>query len=399
MSGDDLIIRIAARGEGVTADGRHAALAAPGDTLDTSGVVRNGPHHVTPPCRHFPACGGCQLQHVSDAAYATYVTDRIVQALHAQGIDTPPMAPPHLSPPRTRRRASLRAERRGKAIVLGFNEASSSRIVDMSDCHVLLPELVALVAPLRRLLSVLLRDRARATVVMTRCDQGVDLMLGGFEVDGLVATEALISFAETHRLARLSVDEGYGPSVRYAPDSVTITLGHASVTLPEGAFIQATADGEAVLIEAIRSALSGSGQSVDLFAGLGTFALALPGKVRAVEGARDAVLALAATRRVDVEHRDLFRRPLSAKEFLGFDGVVLDPPRAGAREQIGELAQSNVPRIAYVSCNPATFARDSRVLLDSGYRIDHITPVGQFRWSTHVELAAVFSRVSSSVRR
>ena len=392
MSDADLIVRIASRGEGVTSDGRHAALAAPGDWLRGNGIVDLGPDHATPPCRHFPTCGGCQLQHVSDAAYATYITDRIVHALHAQGIDAPAMSTPHLSLPRTRRRASLRAERRGRAVILGFNEGASNRIIDLNECHVILPELFALLAPLRRLLATVLRDRGRATVTMTRCDQGIDLMLGGFEVEGLAGTEALIAFGETQGLARLSLDEGYGPSIRYMPDVATVTLSGMPVAMPEGAFLQATADGEAALVDAVAKALSGVMTIADLFAGLGTFALALPGNVHAVEGARDAVLALMATRRVGVEHRDLFRRPLSVNELNQFDGLVLDPPRAGAKEQVAEVARSSVARLAYVSCNPATFARDAKTLIDGGYRLERITPVGQFRWSTHVELAASFQR-------
>ena len=392
MSDADLIVRIASRGEGVTADGRHAALAAPGDQLLASGALVPGPDHATPPCRHFPTCGGCQLQHVSDAAYATYITDRIVHALHAQGIAAPEIGVPHLSAPRTRRRASLRAERRGRAVLLGFNEGASNRIVDLTECHVILPELFAVIAPLRRLLAVLLRDRGRASVTMARADQGIDLMLGGFEVEGLAAVEALTAFGAIQSLARLSLDEGYGPSVRYAPGPVMVTLSGVPVALPEGAFLQATADGEATLVAAVRTAMSGAGDVADLFAGLGTFALALPGKVHAVEGARDAVLALAATQRVAVEHRDLFRRPLAADELSRFDGLVLDPPRAGAKEQVAEIAKSDIPRVAYVSCNPATFARDAKMLIDGGYRLERITPVGQFRWSTHVELAASFRR-------
>lgn len=392
MNDPDLIVRIAARGEGVTVDGRHASLAAPGDRLRTDGTVENGPDHATPPCRHFPICGGCQLQHVGAAAYSRYIIDRITHALNAQGVSAPVIVSTHLSLPRTRRRASLRAERRGKKVLLGFNEGGSNSIVDLTECHVLLPDLFALLTPLRRLLGVLLKDRGRAGVTLTRSDQGIDVMLGGFEADGLAAVESLTAFGEANALARLSLDEGYGPSVRFAPNDVTITLGGVPVALPEGAFLQATADGEAALVEAVKVALTGAAQVADLFAGLGTFALALPGQVHAVEGARDTVLALAATRRVSVEHRDLFRRPLSSAELNRFDGVVLDPPRAGAKEQITELAQSTVARIAYVSCNPATFARDAKTLIDGGYHLDGIKPVGQFVWSTHVELAASFSR-------
>ena len=385
-------MRIASRGEGVAADGRHAKLAAPGDLLLADGTITAGPGRALPPCRHFPVCGGCQLQHVSDTAYATYITGRIISALNAQGIDAPQIDKAHVSPPRTRRRASMRAERRGKRIILGFNEAASNAIVDLGECHVMLPELFALLRPLRSLLIAMLPDNARAAIKLSRADQGVDLMLGGFEVQGLHAIEILAAFGKANSLARLSLDEGLGPSVRYAPGDVSVTLAGVPIALPEGAFLQATADGEAALVKAVQSALTGAVEVADLFAGLGTFALALPGKVLAVEGARDAVLALIAARRVAVEHRDLFRRPLSVAELSRFDGVVLDPPRAGAKEQVAALAKSAIPKIAYVSCNPATFARDAKTLVDGGYRLERITPVGQFRWSTHVELAAAFIR-------
>ena len=286
----------------------------------------------------------------------------------------------------------MRAECRGKRVIVGFNEGASNNIVDLNECHVLLPELFALVAPLRRLLGIVLRDKARASVMLTRVDQGVDVLLGGFEVADLAVVEALSRFGESNKLARISLDEGYGPSVRYAPSDVTVTLSGVPVAMPEGAFLQATADGEAALVNAVKASLTGATNIVDLFAGLGTFALSLPGRVHAVEGARDAILSLTAARRVSTEHRDLFRRPLSVAELDRFDGVVLDPPRAGAKEQIAELALSSVNKIAYVSCNAATFARDAKLLIDGGYKLECITPVGQFRWSTHVELAAAFSR-------
>lgn len=388
----ETIVRLAARGDGVSDAGRFFAGTAPGDTVTPNGKVTPGPHHAVPPCRHFGTCGGCQLQHIDDTSYARFVIDRITGALAEQRIDAPYFAPVHLSPPNTRRRASLRAERRGRQVLLGFNEGASHRIVDLRECHVLLPELVALIVPLRRLLAVVMPDRGRATVMLTRADQGTDVLLAGFEVEGLAAIEALNDFAATHALARLSLDEGLGPSARWCPEPPTISLGGVAVALPDGAFLQATADGEAALVAAVREAIGDAASILDLFAGLGTFALSLSGQVKAIEGSRDAALALRATRRVAVEHRDLFRRPLSAAELNGADAVILDPPRAGAREQIGELAKSTVPRITYVSCNPATFARDTRALIDGGYRLERITPVGQFRWSTHVELVAAFSR-------
>ena len=393
------VIRLAARGDGVTADGRHVALAAPGDMVDNAAEIIPGPHHIEPPCRHFPRCGGCQLQHVDDESYAAYLVERIASALAAQKLDAPEILAPHLSPPRTRRRASLRAERVGKRIVLGFNEAVSHFVVDMRECHILLPELFALVEPLRNLFGTLLGPRKSANLHLSWTDQGADVAIEGIAIEGLTAHEALTEFAQTHRLARLAIDEGYGSEARWEPEPVTVTLGGIAVGFPIKGFLQATADGEAALVAAVRRAIDGGGQVADLFCGLGTFALpiATEAKVVGVEGARDAALALRmaanlAVRPIAVEHRDLFRRPLAEAEFARFDAIILDPPRAGAKEQIPALARSRAERIAYVSCNPATFARDTRMLVDGGWRIEWIKPAGQFRWSTHVELVASFLR-------
>jgi 23S rRNA (uracil1939-C5)-methyltransferase len=265
----------------------------------------------------------------------------------------------------------------------------------MRECHVLRPELFALLDPLRSLLARLLPVKRTGEVHLTLADQGVDLMLKGVRIEGLEAVEALTAFCEENQLARLSIDEGFGAEPRYEPRPVTITLGATSVPFPVGAFLQATREGESALVAAVLEATRDSQRPLDLFAGLGTFALSLSGRVTAAEASRDAVLALKrAAPRVDAQHRDLYRRPFDASELTPHDAVALDPPRAGAEEQVKALAASVVTRIAYVSCNPATFARDARVLADGGYRLDWVQPVGQFLWSTHVELAASFTRSS-----
>ena len=390
MTGDP-IIRIAGRGDGVSASGQHRAFAAPGDVIADDGTLVEGPGHQVPPCRHFPECGGCQLQHVTDAAYADYCANRIVGALAQHGLASD-VRPAHLSPPRSRRRASLRAMGANGRVLIGFNAAKSHDIVDMRECHVLDPRLFALVAPLRKLLASMMGKRASADIQLTLTDQGVDVALKGVQVEGLDAVEALTAFCERHQLARLTIDEGYGPEPRFEPGRVTISLSGQPVAFPSGAFLQATADGEAALVAAVREAVGAAQRPLDLVAGLGTFALALDGTVTAAEAAREAVLALMATPRVATVHRDLYRRPYDATELGAHDAVILDPPRAGAFEQVKQLATSSVARIAYVSCNPASFARDAEALVAGGYTLDWVKPVGQFRWSTHVELAAAFSR-------
>lgn len=387
----DPIIRIAARGDGVSASGQHVPFAVPGDLLLEDGTIQPGPGHQVPPCRHFPVCGGCQLQHLTDAAYADYCASRIIGALAQHGIESDVRAT-YLSPPRTRRRATLRALRVGSGVQLGFNEAGTSRIVDLKECHVLDPRLFAMLGPLRKLLMTILPTKRSGEVQLTLADQGVDLGLKGVTIDGYEGAMALNDFAESNRLARLSIDDGIGPETRYEPGPVTVTLGSTAVALPSGAFLQATADGEAALVSSVREAIGDAQRPVDLFAGLGTFALSIGGKVSAAEAARDIADSLMrSARTVAVQHRDLYRRPLDSAELAVFDAIILDPPRSGALDQIRQIAASGVPRIAYVSCNPATFARDAAELVEGGYHLEWVRPVGQFRWSTHVELASAFS--------
>jgi 23S rRNA (uracil1939-C5)-methyltransferase len=386
---NELIVRIAARGDGVTVSGRHVPFGVPGDAVLDDGALAFGPHHQEPPCRHFPECGGCQLQHADDEAYRGYLISRVETALAQHGLSTK-IHEPHLSPPRTRRRATLRALRVGQGAVLGFNAEKSHRIVDMRECHIMRPELFALVEPLRRLLGGLLPPKRTAEVQLTLVNPGADVLLKGVEAKGLDATEALTAFGTEQRVARLSIDQGLGPEIIFEPEPVTVTLAGTAVGFPVGGFLQATQDGEAALVEAVKAVATGG--IADLFAGLGTFALGI-GAAYAAEASREAVAALKrAAPAMTVEHRDLYRRPLDAGELARFDSVILDPPRAGAAEQVAQLAASSVARIAYVSCNPATFARDAKALVDGGYKLGWVRPVGQFRWSTHVELAACFTR-------
>ena len=387
---NELVVRIAARGDGVTASGRHVPFGVPGDALLDDGALALGPHHQEPPCRHFPECGGCKLQHVDDEAYRGYLVSRVEMAL-AQHEVTTEIREPHLSPPNSRRRASLRALKLGQGAVIGFNAAKSHRIVDMQEDYILRPELLELIGPLRQLLAAILQPRRTAEVQLTLVDQGVDVLLKGVEPRGIEAMESLTAFAVVQRVARLSLDQGLGSETVYEPQPVTITLSGVAVAFPHGAFLQATAGGEAALVGAVREATSDARRVADLFSGLGTFALAADAAY-AAEASRDAAASLKrAAPRMTVEHRDLYRRPLDAGELKGFDAVILDPPRAGAEEQVRGLVGLGLSRISYVSCNPATFARDAKTLADAGYKLEWVRPVGQFRWSTHVELAACFS--------
>jgi 23S rRNA (uracil1939-C5)-methyltransferase len=399
VSDYDLIVRVAARGDGVTPDGRHVPLAAPGDRLNPDGGLIHGGHHATPPCPHFPLCGGCQLQHLDEQSLATFVRERVTHALATQKVEAEEVMPVHLSPPATRRRIAVRSAWAGRHFQLGFSTEKSHRIIDLEQCDVMVSVLFALMEPLRAFLAPRVAQKRNVQVKLALVDQGVDMLIENLPVEGLEAHEALSAFAKAQGLARLSLDDGYGPTARWEPEPVTVALGGVPVAYPAYGFLQATADGQQALVAAVIAAIGDAKLVADLFAGLGTFALSVGEgrKVYAAEGDRAAIMALKsaagqAKRQVFTEHRDLFRRPLSPQELNRFDAVILDPPRAGAKEQIGQLAASIVAKIAYVSCNPASFARDARTLVDAGYRLQRIWPVGQFRWSTHVELVGEFAR-------
>ena len=393
------IIRVAARGDGVTADGRYVAHAAPGDVLDPSGGLIHGPHHNTPPCQHFPLCGGCQLQHLDEESLRTFIADRVTHALATQQVDIGEIMPVHLSPPSTRRRVAVRSAWAGKQLQLGFSTEKSHRIIDLRQCDVMAPQLFVLLKPLRELLAPRLNRARQAQIKLAIVDQGIDVLIENWIANDLDTHEALSEFAKTHGLARLSLDEGYGPVPFWEPEPVTVTLGGVAVAYPPYGFLQATPDGEVALIAAVHQVVGAKNIIADLFAGLGTFALSFdsPRKIYAGEADREAIAGLKAAvgragRTIFTEHRDLFRRPLSSEELNKFEAVILDPPRAGAKEQVAQLAASKVSDIAYVSCNPASFARDAKTLVSAGYRLQRIWPVGQFRWSTHIELVGQFSR-------
>jgi 23S rRNA (uracil1939-C5)-methyltransferase len=373
----------------------------PGDLVDAAGVVlTRGPNHVAAPCPHFDQCGGCQLQHVAEPVYQRWLGDRIVMALRQHGLTAQTVAPALLSPPRSRRRASLRAIRTANGVVLGFNTRKSHQIIDVQDCLILHPRLQAQLAPLRLLLKTLLAPGKSALIELLLAANGVDLILADLGRQGLTGQEQLAAFADSQDLARLSLKGPAGIDIIVERRAPRLEFGGVSVLLPPGSFTQATEQGEADLIAAVRTQSGNAARIADLFCGIGTFALPLSCSgttVLAADAAGPAVNALAraakdAGRSIETAHRDLFRRPFTAKELDAFDCVVLDPPRAGAEAQCQQLAASTVAKIVYVSCNPNTFARDAAMLVAGGYTLGQIQPVGQFLWSTHVELVATFFR-------
>ena len=394
----ETIVRIAAKGDGVTSSGRHVRAGVPGDTVDAAGKLTPGPHRATPTCPHFGTCGGCQLQHADEASLHDFVTARVVNAAEGQGVEIGELLPTHLSPPQSRRRATLHGLRAQKGAVLGFRASGSHQIVDLRVCDVLDPALSRHVKGLRTLIAEH-GGKGPVDVAMALCDQGVDIAIKNLPMEGLAATEAILDYARNTDVARFSVDLGYGSETGWEPEPVTVSFAGVPVSMPVGAFLQATPDAEAQMLADATEWLSGSGSVVDLFSGLGTFTFALRGgrKVLGVEADHAAHLACKAAAgrlsdQVFTVHRDLFRNPLTTAELSPFGAALLDPPRAGAKAQIAQIAASDLQRVVYVSCNPSSWSRDVAALHKGGFRLAKLRPVGQFRWSTHVELTSLLVR-------
>jgi 23S rRNA (uracil1939-C5)-methyltransferase len=374
-----------------------------GDHLINTRIVTPSPDRVRPPCPHARTCGGCLMQHASDPFVADWKLGIVKGALAGHGIDAP-FRPIQTSPPQSRRRATLTARRTKSGGLIGFHARASDLLVAIPNCRLLHPDIMVTLPALEALVKLGGSRSADVTLMVTRSLGGPDVVVtGGKPADAALRLD-LARLTESHGIARLTWNDEV-IALRTAPIQ---RFGRALVIPPPGVFLQATEHAQAALLAAVTEAVGPAARIADLFAGVGTFALPLSenAEVHAVEG--DAAMTAAlekawrqaeGLKRLTVEARDLFRRPLDADEMKDFDAVVIDPPRAGAEAQTAALAGSGVPLIAAVSCNPVTFARDAKVLLAAGYTLDWVQVVDQFRWSAHVELAARFSRAKSLRKR
>jgi 23S rRNA (uracil1939-C5)-methyltransferase len=402
------INRLGHLGDGIIDGPLYAPLTLPGevvtgtpegDILKDVKIITPSADRVSAPCRHFKSCGGCQLQHASDGFLAGWKTDNVKAALAAHGIKAE-FLPIAISPPRARRRATFAARRTKKAAMAGFHAKGSDVIVEISDCHLLHPDLLKAL-PVAEDLAIAGASRKHPIdVAVTLSAQGLDVLVTrGKPLDGPLRI-SLAALAEKHMLARLCWEDEV-ISYRVPPEQI---FGTAHVAPPPGSFLQATAEGQAMLQADVKRILAGAKQVVDLYAGCGTFALdlATQSAVHAVEGSAEMMAALDAGWRntqglkpVTHEVRDLHQRPLLPDELAKFDAAVIDPPRIGAEAQIARICAARTPKIAYVSCNPTSFARDAKALVEAGYQLGPVRVVDQFRWSAHVELVAEFNITSA----
>jgi 23S rRNA (uracil1939-C5)-methyltransferase len=388
---------VAARPLQARGDGWHAFAETIADATDA---------RVEPPCRHFGRCGGCVLQHWRDAEYRTWKAGLVSYALSQAGFTPPDPLPFVPGLPGERRRMDFAVRRAAGRIVLGLHEQRSAEVVDVTDCLVLHPTLMALMEPLHGLLQGLKAVRREGSVVINLLDSGPDMLL---RTDAALTLEdriALTDFARDHGLPRVSQ-----AGANDTPETIGLLrppvteLSGVIVRPPPGVFMQATAEGERAIIEAVLSGMpakiTGKTRVAELYAGCGTltFALARVVRVAAFEGdtatfgaLKQAINQGGVAGRIEAFQRDLARQPLSAKELGAFAAVVLDPPHGGAAAQIGQIAAAGIATVVYVSCNPATLSRDARVLRLAGYKLASVTAIDQFLWSARVESVSVFRR-------
>ena len=399
------IVRLGAQGDGIaeTAEGgpRFVPFALPGERVRVAGdemveiVAGCHPRRTTPVCRHFGTCGGCVAQHMHEDLYAEWKRGIVVEAFRQRGL-APEVAPLLRVPAGSRRRAVLTAKRVGEKVTLGYHGRRSHALFDLEECPVLVPEIVAALPALRAVAGLLAGEGMRFTVLATPA--GLDVA-----VDGKVrradarAAAALARIAAQSGLARITLG---GETIIERAVPVLQTSG-VDVAPPPGAFVQAVAAAESALVGGVLERIGKPKRTADLFCGIGTFALGIARRSRvsafdsdagSIATLQTAVRHAAGLKPVEARVRDLFREPLSARELAGFDAVVLDPPRAGAKAQCEALAGSAVSSIAYVSCDPATLARDVRTLVDAGFRLGRVSVIDQFVFTAHVELVAALTR-------
>jgi 23S rRNA (uracil1939-C5)-methyltransferase len=406
-----LIVTLGGEGDGLaqgpafvpfTLPGERVTAVGAGERRDLLEVLTPSAERIAPVCPHFGTCGGCALQHWAAEPYLAWKVERLAGTLARQHIETE-ILPAFAAAPATRRRVALHARRGGReAAKLGYKARKSWDLVDIDVCPISDPAIQAAIPALKRLAAPLFEHpKSAPTLHVTLTASGLDIDISGVErKSGGLSADARVQLAERAAeagFARVAMDG----EAAYLARQPQVRLGAATVALPAGAFLQATPQAEAAMTAFVAEQAAGASRIADLFCGVGTFTfrLAAIAPVYAADSAPEVVRALSSAlagapglHGVTAEARDLVRRPVLAEELKKTDVAVFDPPRAGAAEQTAELARSTLARVIGVSCNPATFARDARTLIDAGFTLDRVLPVDQFLWSPHIELVGVFSR-------
>jgi 23S rRNA (uracil1939-C5)-methyltransferase len=385
----------------LTLPGERITASVSGDRAELAEVLESSADRVAPPCLHFGDCGGCSLQHWAAAPYLAWKGELVRQALARERIETE-IAPVFAIPPGVRRRLALHARRDGAQVRIGFKARRSWRLVELTACTIAEPRLIAALPALKVLAEPFLaHPKSAPTLHVTWTASGIDVDVTGVErKSGALSAEARTRAARAAAAGDIARVTLAGELV-YQSRAPMVRIGPATVALPAGGFLQASAEAEAAMSAVMTNAVAGASRVADLFCGVGTFTfrLAQTASVQASDASEPAVKALMSAistapglKAITAQARDLARRPMLAMEMKKLDAVVFDPPRAGAQEQVREIAGSKVPLAVGVSCNVQTFARDARILVDAGFSLAEVHPIDQFLWSPHVELVGVFRR-------
>jgi 23S rRNA (uracil1939-C5)-methyltransferase len=400
--------RVGAQGDGVASGGKgpvFVPFTLPGERIGCAvtgaegtvmSVLEPSPERVVPACRHFETCGGCTSQHWAPGPYLEWKRQLVREALASKGIEAD-VQPVISCKPGERRRVTFTARKTHDGIAIGFNAARSHDIVEIEECPVSMPSLIAALPALKRLAAILITKNDPARLSVTQTDSGLDISIDGVPAPKGEARKRASEYTILNKWTRVSV----AGEIIVEPRKPVLSFGKVPVFLAPGGFLQAVHHIEEAMAALVCGHLAKSKKVADLFAGAGsfTFRLAEKSAVHAVESDAGSVAALdqawkhvQGLKPISAEKRDLFRRPLMPFDLKAYDGVVFDPPRAGAEAQCAILAKSSVRRIAAVSCNPVTLARDLRILIDGGYKLSSVTPFDQFLWSPHVEAVALLEK-------
>ena len=398
------IIRLGHHGDGIAKGPVFAARTLPDEIIEgevinerisTPKIITPSTDRIAASCRHYKSCGGCALQHASDKFVADWKTAVVTSALQAHDIKAD-VRQIITSPPQSRRRAVFSARRTKKGALVGFHARASDVITETPDCMLLQQELLAAIPVLREMTVMGASRKSEIRFTVTASNAGLDVAVSGAKDLDPQLQMSLAALTAKNKIARLT----WGNEIIAETAPPYQLFDTNRITPPAGSFLQATKEGEQALVNIITKHAANATKIADLFSGCGTFSLPLAriANVHAIEGQADMLTALDqgwrqsnGLKRITTETRDLFRRPLTPDELNQFDTVVIDPPRAGAQTQFEQIAIAKPDLVIAVSCNPTTFARDAKTMVDAGYNVGPIDVIDQFRWATHVELVTCFT--------
>ncbi|MBP7190040.1 MAG: class I SAM-dependent RNA methyltransferase [Rickettsiaceae bacterium] len=350
-------------------------------------IIEESPDRIKPKCKYYGSCGGCNLQHINENLYKKFKLDLISSALSKYNIDT--TIKDIITPTSGRRRASLKAIRKGNKILLGFLRFQSNQIINIEECCALSEKLSKSIPPLKEALNKILKEKQKSVVYITEAMNGVDILIESNDnLETNITKEDLPEYVIRLRLNDSEV---------FAKDAPYVEFSEVKVGIDNKSFLQATLESDKILAKIITEHAPKNGKGVDLFSGSGTLTIPLAQlglQMDAFESDKDAIAALsdASPNNIYITKRDLYDDPLSSDELSIYNFAIINPPRMGAKKQISELAKSNISRIIYVSCNPSTFARDASILISGGYSLLEVTPLDQFLYTNHLEVIGVFER-------